>query len=109
MCNAGITLKLHNGLPAVINDERSYSVAKEAAVAVVGEKNVFSQRDPSLGGEDFSFYQQRIPGCMIRFGAAIEEGARPAHSSRFNFDEKVLSYGADWLAAAAVHGLKYLR
>ncbi len=109
MCNARITLKLHKGLPAVVNDERSYTVAREAAIAVVGVNNVFSQRDPSLGGEDFSFYQQRIPGCMIRFGAAVDAGAGPAHSSRFDFDENVLSYGADWLAAVALHGLKHLQ
>jgi len=109
MCNAEITLTLHDGLPAVVNDERSFAVAREAAKVVVGEDNIFSQRYPSLGGEDFSFYQQRIPGCMIRFGAALEIGAGPAHSSRFDFDENVLSYGADWLAAAAIHGLKHLQ
>ena len=109
MCNAEIILTLHEGLPAVVNDERSHAVAREAAVAVVGEDSVFSQRYPSLGGEDFSFYQQSIPGCMIRFGAAREMGAGPAHSSRFDFDENVLTYGAAWLAAVAAHGLKPLQ
>ncbi len=109
MCNAEIILTLHDGLPAVINDERSHAVAREAAEAVVGKDSVFSQGYPSLGGEDFSFYQQRIPGCMIRFGAAKEPGAGPAHSSRFDFDENVLTYGAGWLAAVAAHGLKHLQ
>ncbi len=109
MCNAEISLTLHDGLPAVINDNQSYEVARAAAVAVVGYENVFSQRDPSLGGEDFSFYQQHVPGCMIRYGAAPESEAGTAHSSRFDFDENVLSYGAQWLAAAAVYGLKHLQ
>ena len=109
MCNAEIALTLHDGLPAVVNDEMSYGIAREAAVAVVGEDQVFSQRYPSLGGEDFAFYQQQIPGCMIRFGAAVENKAGPAHSSRFDFNEQVLSYGACWLAAVAVRGLIHLQ
>ena len=109
MGNAEIVLTLHDGLPAVINDERSYAVARAAAVAVVGKDNVVSQGAPSLGGEDFAFYQQCIPGCMIRFGAALETGAGTAHSSRFDFDENVLSYGARWLAAVAEHALTHLK
>ncbi len=109
MCNADIVLTLHDGLPAVINDEFSYAVAREAAVDVVGDDHVSSQGFPSLGGEDFSFYQQQIPGCMIRYGAEMKQGGGPAHSSRFDFDENVLSYGAGWLAAVAVHGLKHLQ
>ena len=109
MCNAEITLILHDGLPAVVNDEFSYGIAREAAVAVVGEENVFSQGYPSLGGEDFAFYQQQIPGCMIRFGAEPEQEAGPAHSCRFDFNEQVLSYGAGWLATVATRGLIHLQ
>ena len=109
MCNAEISLTLHDGLPAVINDLRSYGVARDAAVAVVGRDNVSSQGEPSLGGEDFSFYQQKVPGCMIRYGAAKQQGTGPAHSSSFDFDENVLACGAGWLAAVAEHGLNHLR
>ncbi len=109
MCNAEITLTLHDNLPAVINDAVSTSIAREAAVAVVGEECVVSQKLPSLGGEDFSFYQQQIPGCMIRFGAAVEQGAGAAHSSRFDFDEYVLPFGAGWLATVAEQGIKHIQ
>jgi hippurate hydrolase len=108
MCNAKIGLTLHDGLPAVINDEASYEIARRAAVAVVGADNVASQGQPSLGGEDFSFYQQQVPGCMIRYGAAPPGGAGPAHSSRFDFDEAVLGHGAGWLATVALQGLQTL-
>jgi hippurate hydrolase len=109
MCNARINLCMHDGLPAVINDEKSCAVARKAAETVVGRENVLSQGDPSLGGEDFSFYQQVVAGSMIRFGAAPATGAGPAHSSRFDFDERVFPYGAHWLAAVARQGLRQLR
>ncbi len=102
MCSAEIKLKFFDGLPAVINDPWSTELARAAALQVVGEEGVVSQGLPSLGGEDFSFYQQQIPGCMVRFGAGLDdEKVGPAHSCRFNFDEEVLSYGSSWLAQIA--------
>ncbi len=102
MCSAEIKLKFFDGLPAVINDPWSTELARAAAMQVVGEEGVVSQGMPSLGGEDFSFYQQHIPGCMVRFGAGLDDKkVGPAHSCRFNFDEEVLAYGSSWLAQVA--------
>ncbi len=109
MCNAEIRIKFFDSLPAVINDMEATAIARAAAVAVVGDKRVVSQGQPSLGGEDFSFYQQRIPGCMVRFGGRREEvPVGPAHSARFDFDEEVFRYGASWLAHVASQALKSL-
>jgi hippurate hydrolase len=107
MSGASIELQIHEGLPALINDTKATAVAREAAVQVIGEEGVVSQGRPSLGGEDFAFYLNRVPGCLVRFGACIENGqARPAHSSRFDFNEDVMERGASWLARVALLGLK---
>jgi len=107
MSGASIELRLLDGLPAVINDGRAVEVARAAAVEVIGEEGVISQGRPSLGGEDFAFYLNTIPGCLIRFGARIENGGFGlAHSSRFNFNEDVFAPGAAWLARVAVLGLR---
>ena len=109
MCNARITLSFNDGLPAVINDPMASEIARQAAVEVVGAGGVISQGAPSLGGEDFAFYLERIPGALIRFGAARRDGgAGPAHSSRFDFDEDVLPLGAGWLATVAEKALATL-
>ncbi|MCI5147604.1 MAG: amidohydrolase [Candidatus Electrothrix sp. AR3] len=109
MCNAQITFSLQNGLPAVINDKVSCTIARSAAHEVVRADQVISQGFPSLGAEDFSFYQQQIPGTMVRFGAKKKQETGPAHSGKFDFDERVLAYGSQWLATVAVHGLRYLQ
>jgi hippurate hydrolase len=109
MCNAKISFTLHQGLPAVVNDPVSCGIAWQAAQEVVGTDQVISQGVPSLGGEDFSFYQQKIPGTMIRFGAAKETDSGPSHSGTFDFDEKVLAYGSRWLATVAIHALRHLK
>lgn len=107
MSGAGIDLQLLAGLPAVINDSGAAAVAREAAVEIIGEEGVVSQGRPSLGGEDFAFYLNSIPGCLVRFGARIDSGGFGlAHSSRFNFNEDVLAPGASWLARVAVLGLQ---
>lgn len=96
----GITadLDLLESLPAVINRKVATTVARDAAETVVSAKNVISQGPSSLGGEDFAFYLQKIEGCLVRFGARLTEETGPAHSSTFDFDEKVLAIGAAWYA-----------
>ena len=61
---------------------------------------------PSMGGEDFSYYLDQVPGCFVRFGAR-KDGLRdsPAHSPTFDFDEGVLSVGASFLARIAVEAI----
>ncbi|MCI5142330.1 MAG: amidohydrolase [Candidatus Electrothrix sp. ATG1] len=108
MGNAKISFSLQQGLPAVVNDPVSCAIARQTAQEVVGDDRVISQGVPSLGGEDFSFYQQKIPGTMIRFGAAKKNEAGPSHSGEFHFDENVLAYGSQWLATVAIHALRYL-
>lgn len=98
-------VRFSDSLPAVVNGPVATDIARKAAVAVVGTKGVISQGSPSLGGEDFSFYQQHAEGCLVRFGAGLTGGAGPAHSATFDFDENVLPVGAAWLAAAALNWL----
>jgi hippurate hydrolase len=109
MSGAEISLQVLDGLPAVINEPTATGLARKAAEEVAGPENVISQGRPSLGGEDFAFYQGRVPGCLVRFGARKEtEETGLAHSSRFDFDEDVLHYGAAWLARVAMNSLEYL-
>lgn len=103
----GVETAVHftDSLPAVVNNPFATEVAERAAVAVAGLEGVISQGPPSLGGEDFSFYQQRVEGCLVRFGAGLPAGAGPAHSATFDFDENVLPIGARWLAEVALRWL----
>ena len=99
-----------DGYPPVINDPAAARIATEVAAAIVGSDKVKGQPLPSLGGEDFSFFLQRIPGCLVRFGAKHTElHDAPAHSPRFDFDERILPIGAQFLAQTALNSLIHLR
>ena len=105
--NAKTSIDLSEGFPPVINDPVATAIAKQAATLVVGEQGVAGLPHPSLGGEDFSFYLDRVPGCLVRFGGHREGmPGEPAHSPRFDFDEGVLAIGAAFLAQAALTGLE---
>ncbi len=100
-----VSVVFTHSLPAVVNTGVATVTAKEAALSVVGEHGLGSQGHPSLGGEDFAFYQQVTEGCLVRFGAQHPDGAGPAHSATYDFDENVLPVGASWLAAVALRWL----
>jgi len=105
--NAKTTLHFRKGLPPVINHPLAARLARKAAKKVVGQESVVKQRHPSLGGEDFSYFLQKVPGCLVRFGAAYPDLPNtPAHSPYFDFDEGVLPIGAAFLAEVALQALQ---
>ncbi len=97
------------GYPPVVNDPEASKIAYRAACQVVGTDEVVRQPHPSLGGEDFAYYLNKVPGCFVRFGATKPgERAYPAHSPYFDFDEEVLPIGARYLATVALMFLESL-
>ncbi len=98
-------LDFHDAIPAVQNDKLAVESARVAAGNAKGITAAKSQGAPSLGAEDFAFYQQHIPGCIVRFGAALDNGAGVSHSRTFDFNEDVLAIGASWYAAVAYQWL----
>ena len=94
------------GYPPVINDPTAVDIARDAASTVVNDSGVMGLPYPSLGGEDFSYYLEHVPGCFVRFGA-MKKGFEnaPAHSPFFDFDEKALPVGAAFLAKVALTAL----
>lgn len=100
-------LSIKEGCPPLINDQAATELARQVAEQQLGAANVSGLPEPSLGGEDFSFYLARVPGCMVRFGGR-KEGCEnePAHSPGFDFDEATLPIGAAFLANLALAALK---
>lgn len=99
---AKVTMTLGESTPALINPPEPTALARRAAEEVVGHKQVHELRGANMGGEDFAWYLDEVPGCYIRFGAQVRgrEGY-PAHSSRFEWDEIALATGAGWFARVA--------
>ncbi len=94
--------EMREGNPPVINSPSMATIARRAAVSVVGRPNLRSMGSANMGAEDFGRYLEIVPGCYVRYGGPIlDRQAHPAHSSRFDFDETALLYGALWMEAVA--------
>ena len=101
--SAGATAEvtISSGIPATYNDpdltERMVPVLEKVA----GQDKVFSA-PPKTGSEDFSYYQQQIPGLFFFVGITPEDtdpsAAPPNHSPHFYVDERALRLGVRALA-----------
>lgn len=100
--NAEASIDIRPGYPPIVNSPGATAVARRAAVDTVGEEMVRGLPIPSMGGEDFAYYLQKVPGCFARIGARKEGWEQfPAHSPHFDFDERALAVGASFLARTA--------
>jgi len=99
-CRADIRYQRHNR--ATVNDPAMAALAREAAVEVVGQDNVV-QDLMTMGGEDFSWFLNRVPGCFIAVGSRNESRGLVYghHHPRFDVDENCLGIGAEVLLRTA--------
>jgi amidohydrolase len=90
--------------PPTNNDGRIIDAMAAAATDLLGAGGVQWLDVPSLGAEDFAFYQEKIPGAIVRLGSAVSDATsrRPLHSSTFDINEAVLTIGAKFLIRSAL-------
>jgi amidohydrolase len=95
-------VRFTEGTPPVVNSREAAAWAREAARAVLGEPALVPLGTSNMGGEDFAFYLERMPGCFLRIGAREAGGEQiAAHSPRFYAAEDALFVGAAVLAQCA--------
>ncbi|MEH7238400.1 M20 family metallopeptidase [Bacillus sp. JJ1562] len=100
------TYAFHRGYPAVVNHKEQTDFLVEAAGNVPGVMQV-EETAPQMGGEDFAYYLQHVPGTFFFTGAmpVDESAAYPHHHPKFDIDEKAMLIAAKTLGTAT---LKYL-
>jgi amidohydrolase len=90
--------------PPVINHAVGTDLIATVARELVGDARVRTI-PPSMGGEDFAYYVEKVPGCFYWLGCAPREGAPNLHSPEFDIDESSLLTGMHVMASAAVRFL----
>lgn len=97
---ATVTIEL--GPPPIVNPVEPADWARRAATAVLGAEAVVPLGMLNMGGEDFAYYMEGIPGCFLRIGAREPQGQPiPAHSPGFYAAEESIFVGAAVLAESA--------
>jgi hippurate hydrolase len=86
--------------PVTVNDEAAADLALGVAEGLFGGESVLELPNPSMGGEDFAYFLQKVPGAFIWLG--IGEDASGLHTPGFAFDEEILPRGSALLAALSI-------
>lgn len=82
------------GYPPTVNDPQLVSLLREALAQELGEANVVSLTNPSMGGEDFAYFAQQVPSVFFLLGVGREAEAKyPWHHAKFDIEEEALKYG----------------
>jgi amidohydrolase len=93
------------GAPPTVNDPGAVLNVEEAVLGELGEGSL-ALAEQSLGGEDFSWMLEKVPGAMIRLGTRLPGGRTfDLHQGDFTVDERCLGIGARVLAAIALRDL----
>jgi amidohydrolase len=102
---ATVDLEYERQCLPTINDRAMSEFVRAIAAEVVGPENIVSDDTArTMGGEDFSFFLERVPGCFFFVGSQNSERGLvyPHHSPKFDFDEAALPIGVEILKRIAL-------
>jgi amidohydrolase len=99
-----ISMEFPQYAPPTDNNSQIIDTMAAAATQLLGPSGVQWLDVPSLGAEDFAFFQEIIPGAIVRLGAGVEnkQHRRPLHSSMFDIDERALAIGTKFMLRSAL-------
>jgi len=98
------TVEYEIGYPPLVNDPASVDFVLDVVKKTLGEERI-KPIAPVMGGEDFAYYLQKIPGAFLFFGAG--DGTKfPHHHPGFDLDEKALPQAVFLMAMLAIEFLK---
>jgi amidohydrolase len=82
-----------------INTPFMADIVRKATIKLLGKNSLTEENVRSMGGEDFSAFLDKIPGCYFLVGSRnISKGfIQPHHNSKFDFDEEALAIGLEVL------------
>lgn len=103
MHRAKTVINYVRGVPPVVNDAESIGLL-DAAMTERRGSYAIEDTEQSLGGEDFSWYLERVPGAMARLGVRTPGDTRglDLHRGNFDVDEEAITVGVELFTAAAL-------
>ena len=101
----GAEVNYVRGVPPVVNEPASTLLLASAIEGMLGVAN-HVPTPQSLGGEDFAWYLESVPGAMGRLGTRTPGGPTyDLHQGDLVVDERATAIGSKVLAAVAIEAL----
>jgi amidohydrolase len=95
--------RLTAGYPPVINEERTTAFARDTIREILGPENSVEIGEPVMGGEDFAYYLEKMPGTFLRLGIGDRP---PLHNSAFDFNDDAIPVGIRVMTGIAIRFLE---
>jgi amidohydrolase len=99
-------LDYQRGVPPVVNEPFATAVVSQAAAKALGDAAVVPT-DQSLGGEDFAWYLDHVPGSLARLGTWRGGPTVDLHSGHFDADERAIATGVRLLVQIAADAIDH--
>ncbi|AXE32970.1 M20 aminoacylase family protein [Chromobacterium phragmitis] len=91
----------------LVNAPEETRIAREVAESMVGPQAILPLPAGAMGGDDFSWMLEQVPGCYVVLGNGVgSKGGCMIHNPGYDFNDEILSLGASYWANLAE---KYLR
>ena len=93
-----IEVEIDDGVPPTVNSAEGVHRLRYAAESMLGPSSV-TATEQSLGGEDFGWMLQQVPGAMGRLGVRRpgQVGIADIHQPSFDVDEQCIAVGVKLL------------
>ena len=103
MAGATYELAYNKGYPVVNNSVPETQLVYDTVTQLVSADDVHLL-EPFMGGEDFAYYLQQVPGSFFNTGCGnVEKGMTwPLHHPKFDLDEDALLHAAKGLLSVAL-------
>jgi amidohydrolase len=100
-CKADVTYR--ESYPVTHNDAHLVGEFFKIAKAALGEGRVGEVDQPTMGGEDFSYYGQRVPACFFFLGLRPEgmDRSPTLHQPDFDFNDAAIPTGVEMFVRLA--------
>jgi amidohydrolase len=98
---AGMTLRYERRYPPTVNSVAETEIAAATAAELVGGDKVRRDLLPSMGAEDFAFFQEQKPGAYIWIGNGAAADQAMLHNPHYDFNDDILALGASYWARLA--------
>ncbi|WP_017559188.1 amidohydrolase [Nocardiopsis baichengensis] len=95
------------GVPPTVNEAESVRMLRDAVGLALGPE-ALAPTPQSLGGEDFAWYLEHVPGALARLGTHPPDAVGPMldlHRGTFDVDERAIGHGVRVLVSAALTAL----
>jgi IAA-amino acid hydrolase len=105
-CDIEVCFPEH-GYPPTVNCPHAWELAREVGRELLGAESVH-EVPPIMGGEDFSYYTESVPGCFVGLGVqnVQMDAVHGLHHPKFKVDEAALPIGAALHVAYALQALQ---